>query len=122
MTSVQPAHARLGQRFPVPGQPPVFDMLADRVLGRALDLSAGGLKLLVAEPLGDDALYQVRFAIGLEHGERADIIAGVQVLDHREDADGMLCTGTRFIHLEGVCARHIVRWLGWQASLVSNGT
>ena len=66
MTSVQPAHARLGQRFPVPGQPPVFDMLADRVLGRALDLSAGGLKLLVAEPLGDDALYQVRFAIGLE--------------------------------------------------------
>jgi hypothetical protein len=104
---------RLGQRFPVDGQPQVIDDLAGTVLGRALDLSGGGMKLLVAEPLADDTLYQVRFELPLDIARRntATIIAGLEVLDQREDADGLLCTGTRFIHLEGACARHIVHWL-----------
>jgi hypothetical protein len=110
------AEARLGQRFPMPGQPQVVDMLAERVLGRALDLSAGGLKMLVAEPLLDETLYQVRFMLPLDGGRSAPIIAGLQVLDQREDEDGMLCTGTRFIHLEGACARHIVHWLATQSA------
>ena len=122
MTARQAMEGRLGQRFPVPGQPPVFDVLADRVLGRALDLSAGGVKLLVAEPLVADALYQVRFMLELDGGAPSEINAGLQVLDHRQDADGMLCVGTRFIHLEGTCARHIVQWLRLQASVVPNGT
>jgi len=106
---------RLGNRFEVPGRPQVFDELAGRVLGRALDLSGGGLKLLVAEPLENETLYQVHFDLSLD-GRGVRIVAGLQVLDQREDEDGFLCTGTRFIHLDGACARHIVRWLAAQAS------
>jgi hypothetical protein len=49
--------ARRSRRHHLPDAPPVHDMLAERVLGRALDMSAGGLKLLVAEPLPADTLY-----------------------------------------------------------------
>lgn len=107
---------RLGHRFDVAGQPQVHDDLAGAVLGRALDLSGGGMKLLVAEPLVEETLYQVRFDLPLDHGRRATIVAGLQVLDQREDADGFLCAGTRFIHLDGACARHIVQWLSQQAT------
>ena len=106
---------RLGQRFEVPGRPQVFDELAGRVLGRALDLSGGGLKMLVAEPLVDETLYQVHFDLPLDT-RSVRIVAGLQVLDQRQDDDGLLCTGTRFIHLDGACARHIVQWLALQAS------
>ena len=107
---------RLGQRFEVPGQPQVVDELAGRVLGRIQDLSSGGMKLVVAEPLVDETLYQVRFELPLEGGRRALIVAGLQVLEGREDASGQHCTSTRFIHMDGACARHIVHWLAMQAA------
>jgi hypothetical protein len=107
--------ARRSRRHRLPGNPPVYDLLAERVLGRALDMSAGGLKLLVAEPLPEDALYQVRFELVMGDGARAPIVAGIQVLDARLDEDGLLCTGSRFIHLEGAHARQLVQWLRLQA-------
>ena len=107
---------RLGHRFDVAGQPQVFDDVAGTALGRVLDLSGGGMKLLVSEPLVEDTLYQVRFELSLEDGRRATIVAGLQVLDLREDADGLLYAGTRFIHLDGACARHIVQWLARQGA------
>jgi c-di-GMP-binding flagellar brake protein YcgR len=105
--------ARRSRRHRLPGNPPVHDVLAERVLGRALDMSAGGLKLLVAEPLPEDTLYQVRFDLATRDG-RTQIVAGIQVLDARLDEDGLLCTGARFIHLEGVHARQLVQWLRLQ--------
>ena len=107
--------ARRSRRHHLPDAPPVHDMLAERVLGRALDMSAGGLKLLVAEPLPGDTLYQVRFELELDDGRRTSIVAGIQVLDTRLDEEGLLCTGARFIHLEGVHARQLVQWLRLQA-------
>jgi len=107
--------ARRSRRYRLPVSPPVHDLLAERVLGRALDMSAGGMKLLLAEPLVPDTLYQVRFDLDMGHGRRAEIVAGIQVLDSRLDEDGLLCTGARFIHLEGVHARQIVQWLRRQA-------
>ena len=107
---------RLGHRHAVPGQPQVFDEFAGRVLGRALDLSGGGLKLLVAEPLVVETLYQVRFALPMSDGRSEAIVAGLQVIDPRSDDDGLHYAGTRFIHMEGVCARHIVHWLAMQAA------
>lgn len=103
--------ARRSRRHRLPGTPPVFDVLAERVLGRALDMSAGGMKLLLAEPLPEDTLYQVRFELPLPDGRRAPIVAGIQVLDTRVDEDGLLATGARFIHLEGAHARQLVQWL-----------
>lgn len=107
--------ARRSRRQRLPGSPPVRDLLADRVLGRALDMSAGGLKLLVAEPLPADTLYQVRFELDQGDGRRTSIVAGIQLLDTRVDEEGLLCAGARFIHLEGVHARQLVQWLRLQA-------
>ncbi len=106
--------ARRSRRQRLPGSPPVRDVLADRVLGRALDLSAGGLKLLLAEPLVEDTLYQVGFELDMD-GRRVPIVAGIQVLDSRLDEHGLLCTGARFIHLEGAHARQLVQWLRLRA-------
>lgn len=103
--------ARRSRRQYLPGGPPVRDLLADRVLGRALDMSAGGLKLLLAEPLVEDTLYQVGFELDMGDGRRVPIVAGIQVLDSRLDEHGLLCTGARFIHLEGAHARQLVQWL-----------
>ena len=107
--------ARRSRRHRLPSSPPVFDMLDERVLGRALDVSAGGLKLLVAEALPEDTLYQVRFELDMGEGRRAPIVAGIQVLDARLDEDGLSCTGARFIHLDGAHARQLVQWLRLQA-------
>lgn len=114
MSAQSGREARNSRRHPLHGNPPVFDMLADRVLGRALDMSAGGFKLLLPEPLVDDTLYQVRFELAMDGGTRATIVAGIQVLDQRRDADGLLCAGARFIHLDGACARQLVQWLRLQ--------
>jgi c-di-GMP-binding flagellar brake protein YcgR len=107
--------ARRSRRHRLTGSPAVYDLLAERVLGRALDISAGGLKLLLAEPLVEDTLYQVRFDLDMGEARRVPIVAGIQALDARLDEDGLLCTGVRFIHLEGMHARQLVQWLRLQA-------
>lgn len=115
MSTVHDGGSRYSRRHALPDAPAVHDMLGDRVLGRAVDLSAGGMKLLVAESLPVDTLYQVRFPLQLAK-ERVEVVAGIQVLDERVDDDGLRCVGARFIHLEGAGARHIVQWLGMQAA------
>ena len=102
--------ARRSRRHPVNGNPAVFDMMSERMLGRAVDLSAGGLKLLLAAPLAVDTLYQVKFELPMADGSRHDVVAGIQVLDPRTES-GLMCAGARFIHLEGAGARKIVQWL-----------
>lgn len=110
--SVDPGlDARRTRRQRLAGGPPVIDLLAQCVLGRALDISAGGMKLLLAEPLVEDTLYQVGFELDMGDGRRVPIVAGIQVLESRLDEYGLLCTGARFIHLEGPHARQLVRWL-----------
>jgi hypothetical protein len=83
--------ARRSRRQRLPGSPPVRDLLA--------------------EPLVEDTLYQVGFELDMGDGRRVPIVAGIQVLDSRLDEDGLLCTGARFIHLEGAHARQLVQWL-----------
>jgi len=110
MNAVTGVEARRSRRHPVNGNPAVFDMMSERMLGRAVDLSAGGLKLLLAAPLVVDTLYQVKFELPMADGSRQEIVAGIQVLDPRTEA-GLMCAGARFIHLEGAGARKIVQWL-----------
>lgn len=110
MNAATGIEGRRSRRHPVHGNPAVIDMMAERTLGRVLDLSAGGLKLLLAAPLVVDALYQVKFELPMADGSRHEIVAGIQVLDPRVEA-GLSCAGARFIHLEGAGARRIVQWL-----------
>lgn len=108
--------ARRSHRHPLAGAPAVHDEFSGGLLGRALDMSAGGIKLLVSEPIVEDSLFQVRFDLDMGDGQRVPIVAGLQVLDQRPDGNGLLCTGARFIHLEGQYARCLVNWLRLQAA------
>lgn len=111
--------SRRSRRHPLRGAPAVHDEFAERLLGRALDMSAGGLKLLVSEPILEDTLFQVRFDLDMGEGRRVPIVAGLQVLDQRPDQDGLLCTGARFVHLEGQYARCLVNWLRLQDAAIA---
>ena len=105
--------ARRSRRHPVRGNPAVFDMMSERMLGRVVDLSAGGMKLLLAAPLVVDTLYQVKFDLQMADGNSHQVVAGIQVLDPRVE-DGLACAGALFIHLQGAGARKIVQWLRMQ--------
>lgn len=114
MTVERRSEARRSRRHGLRGAPAVQDEFGGRLLGRALDISAGGLKLLVSEPIAEDTLFQVQFELDMADGQRVPVVAGLQVLDQRPDRDGLMCTGARFIHLEGQHARTLVNWLRLQ--------
>lgn len=95
----------------VPESPtPVVDAMGDRVLGFAMDLSAGGMKLLASAPLVDGALYQVQFALDLSGEGRIPLEAGMQVVSQRRSAEGNV-VGLRFIHMQGANSQRLGRWL-----------
>lgn len=51
-------------RRPVPGSVPVVDAMTGDTIGQLGNLSEGGLLLLAATPLCEDALYQLDFPLG----------------------------------------------------------
>jgi c-di-GMP-binding flagellar brake protein YcgR len=80
------------------------------VLGFAMDLSAGGMKLLASAPLVDGALYQVHFALDLPGEGRMPLEAGMQVVNQRRSEEGNVA-GLRFIHMQGPHTQRLARWL-----------
>ena len=105
-----PQDARRSTRHAPESPTPVVDAMGDQVLGFALDLSAGGMKLLASAPLVDAALYQVHFDLDLPGEGRVPLEAGVQVVSQRMDDRGNVA-GLRFIHLQGPHAQRLARWL-----------
>lgn len=102
--------ARRGTRLVPPAPTPVVDSMSDEVLGLALDLSAGGLKLLASGALPENALFQVHFNLDIDGEGRVPLEAGVQVVSRRASAKGVVA-GFRFIHLQGPYAQRLARWL-----------
>ncbi len=102
--------ARRGTRHAPDSPTPVVDAMTDQVLGLVVDLSAGGMKLLVSAPLVDAALYQVHFAIDVPGEGRVPLEAGMQVVNQRRGPEGETA-GLRFIHLQGAQAQRLGRWL-----------
>ena len=88
----------------------VVDVMSGELLGFVMDLSAGGMKLMAAEPLVADALYQVQFELLLGDARHVSIEAGMQVVSQRP-GDGGSVVGLRFIHLQGPQAQHLGAWL-----------
>lgn len=114
--SAPAAHeARRSSRHAPESPTPVVDAMFDRVLGFAVDLSAGGMKLLASAPLVDAALYQVHFALDLPGEGRIPLEAGVQVVSQRNTPEGHV-TGLRFIHLQGAHSQRLSRWLRAQSA------
>lgn len=105
-----PHEARRSTRHAPDSPTPVVDAMGDRVLGFAMDLSAGGMKLLASIPLVDAALYQVHFALDLPNEGRVPLEAGVQVVNQRPTGEGTVA-GLRFIHLQGTHSQRLARWL-----------
>lgn len=89
---------------------PVVNAMTQRALGFTRDISRGGLKLKVAEPLVDQAVYQVRME--LQAGDRRfPLEGGVQVVRQQREADGSCSVGLRFIHLDAASRTQLDAWL-----------
>lgn len=102
--------ARRSTRHALDTPTPVVDAMNDQVLGFALDLSAGGMKMLASKPLVDAALYQVHFSLDLPGEGRVPLKAGMQVVSQRRTAAGIVA-GLRFIHLQGGQSQRLGHWL-----------
>lgn len=105
------AEARRSPRV-VPATPmPVVNVMHDRVIGFAQDVSSGGMRLLASQPLVDEGLYQVQVALDFGGRQPQMIEAGVQVVSQRETAGGERLAGVRFVHLPKAHAQTLARWL-----------
>jgi c-di-GMP-binding flagellar brake protein YcgR len=105
-----PYQARRSTRHAPESPTPVVDSMGERVLGFAMDLSAGGMKLLASMALVDSALYQVHFDLDLPGEGRIPLEAGMQVVNQRRTAEGNV-VGLRFIHMQGTHSQRLGRWL-----------
>ena len=90
---------------------PVINAMTQRAIGLTRDLSIGGLQLRSADPLVDEALYQVQIELLQPDGARMPIEAGVQVVRQHRASNGDLLVGLRFIHLDGTNHQRLAGWL-----------
>ncbi|MCF7220721.1 PilZ domain-containing protein [Marilutibacter chinensis] len=89
---------------------PVINAMTRRALGLTRDISRGGMKVQVAAPLVDHALYQVQ--VELQLGDRRlPVEGGMQVIHQERLPDGSILAGVRFIHLDAANRQRLVEWL-----------
>ncbi|GAB3332098.1 PilZ domain-containing protein [Marilutibacter aestuarii] len=98
---------------------PVVNAMTQRAMGLTRDISRGGMKMQVVEPLVDQALYQVRMELPMGEG-RLPVEAGAQVVRQQREPDGAVLVGLRFVHLETAHRERLGDWL--LASGVDAGT
>ena len=101
--------ARRGRRRQVPGSVPVEDVMAGAVVGHLGNLSEGGLLLLAAAPLREDALYQLRFVLD-DPGDPIDV--GVHLLwSAPANTPGQAWCGFRFLAISEVHRARVRAWV-----------
>jgi hypothetical protein len=105
------AEARRAGRQRVDAVVPVVNAMTQRGLGLTRDISMGGLQLQAAEPLVDEALYQVQVELQRNDGARIPIEAGVQVVRQYRGPDGAILVGMRFIHLDSANNGRLSSWI-----------
>ena len=89
---------------------PVVNAMTRRAMGFTRDISRGGMKVQVVEPLVDHALYQVQME--LQVGDRRlPVEAGVQVVRQQRQPNGAILVGMRFVHLDAANKEHLGTWL-----------
>ena len=90
---------------------PVTDTMTERVIGRIGNLSQTGLLLIASEPLVDDALYQLQFALPHEQGA-LEVVVGAHLLwMDNASARSQLWAGFRFIALGAEQSRRLRSWI-----------
>ena len=105
------AEARRAGRRRVDTLVPVVNAMTQRAMGLTRDISMGGLQLQSAEPLVDEALYQVQVELQRTDGARVPIEGGLQVVRQYRGRDGGILVGMRFIHLDGANSGRLAAWL-----------
>lgn len=103
--------ARRARRRRLDAVVPVVNAMTQRALGLTRDISIGGLQLQAAEPLVDEALYQVQVELQRRDGARLPIEGGVHVVRQHRASDGAIMVGMRFIHLDGTNKGRLNAWL-----------
>lgn len=89
----------------------VTDTMTGHVIGRIGNVSQTGLLLIASEPLVDDALYQLQFALPHDQGSTpVDVGAHLLWMDHAS-ARAQLWAGFRFIALGAEQNRHLRSWI-----------
>jgi hypothetical protein len=102
---------RRAKRRKAPDTILVTDTMTERVIGRIGNLSQTGMLLIASEPLTDDALYQVRFALPGEGGD-APVHVGAHLLWlDSASAPGQAWAGFRFIAVPEAQARRMRAWI-----------
>lgn len=103
-------HRRYKRRA-VPQAIEVVDTMTDRVVGRLGNLSAGGMMLIGATRMVDEALYQLRFNLPDGNGRLRPIQVGAQMLwSDTSSGSGQVWTGLRFIALRTRDAGFLRTW------------
>lgn len=107
------SNQRGAQRKAVDATILVEDAIAERKLGRVGNLSRSGLMLIGAEPLRDDALYQLRFALPDADGQTAHMEIGVhEQWTEQASVPGQYWSGVRIIAISNDDQTRLARWLG----------
>ncbi len=101
--------ARRVPRRQVTGSVPVTDVMTGTLIGYLGNLSEGGLLLLAAAPLREDALYQLDFALG---DDPQPLGAGAHLLwSAPARTPGQTWCGFRFIAISEVHRARLRAWV-----------
>lgn len=90
----------------------VIDCMTEAPIGRMLDISATGLRIITPAQLTIDALFQWRFPLPdtLHTGIPEIIECGVQLIWSRADISTRHVVGARFIQITPQIRERIRRW------------
>src|SRR5690625_4554282 len=103
---------RRARRRKAPDRIPVSDAMTGQVVGHIGNLSESGMLLMANQALGNDALYQFRFALPSADGPPAPVEIGVHLLwSDQASAPGQYWTGLRFIGLSDIQVRRLRAWV-----------
>ncbi|KAF1705634.1 PilZ domain-containing protein [Pseudoxanthomonas suwonensis] len=99
--------ARRLPRRQVAGSVPVADVMGGQVVGHLGNLSEGGLLLLATQPLCEDALYQLEFALdGTTIGVGAHLLWSAPA-----NTPGQAWCGFRFLTISEVHRARVRAWV-----------
>ncbi len=87
----------------------VIDSMSGDRVGQLGNLSLGGMLLMASTPLGEDALYQLRFALPDSTGDAIEVGAHVLWCDPAS-APGQTWAGIRFLGLDAETTRRLREW------------
>ena len=103
--------SRRQARRTVPGMMEVHDTITEETVGYLGNVSVGGMLLIANRPLVDDGLYQLRFSLPDDIGDRQPLEVGAHILwVDSASAPGQSWAGVRFIGVSADATRRLRQW------------